>query len=166
MARWLRCPLEPRPASSAHASKDGRPSDKRRFERGQPPAPCTARATELGPASLARLPLRVAPDVEVRVATETVGGRKIAHNLLNPGRIVSARHAARPPCAQPSASILDFALPHYRTAPARIPVTKRVAWYPTAHARTTSDTNGCPRPEIEPWHEATVNQQSKTNCVG
>jgi hypothetical protein len=109
--------------------------------------------------------LRVAPDVEVRIVTETVGGRKIAHN---PGRIVSALHAARPPCAQPSSSILDFALPHYRTAPARIPVTKRAAWCDngtpggTAHARTTSDTSDCSRPEIEqePW----CNKASKTNC--
>ena len=43
---------------------------------------------QLRPASRARLPLRLPPDVNVRVATETVGGRKIAHNL----------HRFRTPC--------------------------------------------------------------------
>jgi hypothetical protein len=51
-------------------------------------------------------------------------------------RVVSARHAARPP----SASVLDLALPNYRYASARIPVTTGVAWYLTAHSCATSDT--------------------------
>ena len=63
-------------------------------------------------------------------------------------RIVSARHAARPP----SASILDLALPHYRTAPGRIPATNRAAWYPTAHSCATSDTNESLHLEIELQH--------------
>jgi hypothetical protein len=44
------------------------------------------------PANWARLPLRLAPDDNVRVATETVGGRKIAHNL----------HRLRTPCRTPT----------------------------------------------------------------
>jgi hypothetical protein len=43
----------------------------------------------------ARLPLRFAPDISVRVETETVDGRKIARTIC----VVSARHAARPPSA-------------------------------------------------------------------
>jgi hypothetical protein len=51
---------------------------------------------QLRPASRARLPmpLLLAPDVNVRVATETVGGRKIAHNL----------HRFRTPCCTPKVS--------------------------------------------------------------
>ena len=76
-------------------------------------------------------------------------------------RIVSARHAARPP----SASILDLALPHYRTAPGRIPATNRAAWYPTAHSCATSDTNESLHPEIELRNAATnqpINQSART----
>jgi hypothetical protein len=50
----------------------------------------------------ARLPLRLAPDVSVRVATETVGGRKgskIAHNL----------HRFCTPCCTPDRLNLDLA---------------------------------------------------------
>jgi hypothetical protein len=47
--------------------------------------------------------LRLAPDVNVRVATETVGGRKIAHNL----------HRFRTPCCTPTVRLnLDLALPN------------------------------------------------------
>jgi hypothetical protein len=49
-----------------------------------------------------RLPLRLAPDVNVRVATETVGGRKIAHNLRTP----------MTPCCTPVRLNLDLALPN------------------------------------------------------
>jgi hypothetical protein len=49
--------------------------------------------------------LRLAPDVSVRVATETVGGRKIAHTASFPQAI-----AARPP---PAVRLnLDLALPN------------------------------------------------------
>ena len=47
---------------------------------------------QLRPASRARLPLRLAPDVNVRVATEAVGGRKIARNP----------HRFRTPCCAPT----------------------------------------------------------------
>jgi hypothetical protein len=56
---------------------------------------------------------------------------------------------------------LDLALPHWRNASARIPATKGAAWYPTAHACATSDINDSSRPEIEPWHEQSINQASK-----
>ena len=75
-------------------------------------------------------------------------------------RIVSARHAARPVHSPHSASILDLALPHYRTAPGRIPATNRAAWYPTAHSCATSDTNESLHPirfQIELQHAA-INQ--------
>ncbi len=52
-----------------------------------------------------------------------------------------------------------------RNASARIPATKRAVWYPTAHACATSDTNDSSRPEIEPWHEQSINQ-SKTTKAG
>jgi hypothetical protein len=58
---------------------------------------------QLRHASRARLPLRLAPDVNVRVATETVGGRKIAHD---PNRF-------RTPCCTPTVRLnLDLALPN------------------------------------------------------
>ena len=75
-------------------------------------------------------------------------------------RIVSARHAARPP----SASILDLALPHYRTAPGRIPATNRAAWYPTAHSCATSDTNESLHPEIE-LRNAAINQPGNQSAT-
>jgi hypothetical protein len=57
---------------------------------------------QLRPASRARLPLRLAPDVSVRVATETVGGRKVEQNL----------HRFRTPCCTPTVRLnLDLALP-------------------------------------------------------
>jgi hypothetical protein len=59
------------------------------FERGQAPAAAASTCVS------ARLPLRFAPDISVRVETETVDGRKIAHTIC----VVSARHAARPPSA-------------------------------------------------------------------
>jgi hypothetical protein len=47
--------------------------------------------------------LRLAPDVNVRVATETGGGRKIAHNL----------HRFRTPRRTPTVRLnLDLALPN------------------------------------------------------
>jgi hypothetical protein len=47
--------------------------------------------------------LRLAPDVNVRVATEIVGGRKIAHDL----------HRFRTPCCTPTVRLkLDLALPN------------------------------------------------------
>ncbi len=58
---------------------------------------------QLRPASRARLPLRLAPVVNVPVATETVGGRKIARNL----------HRFRTPCCTPTVRLkLDLALPN------------------------------------------------------
>jgi hypothetical protein len=58
---------------------------------------------QLRPASQARLPLRLAPDVNVRVATETFGGRKIASKL----------HRFRTPCCTPTVRLnLDPALPN------------------------------------------------------
>jgi hypothetical protein len=101
--------------------------------------------------------LRVAPDVNVRVATEKSAAEE-SHTI----RIVSARHAARPP----SASILNLALPHYRTAPARIPVTTGAAWYLTAHSSATSDSNESLHPEIELQHVAInqpINQRERSN---
>ena len=75
-------------------------------------------------------------------------------------RIVSARHAARPH----SASILDLALPHYRTAPGRIPATNRAAWYLTAHSCATSDTNESLHPEIE-LRNAAINQPGNQSAT-
>ena len=75
-------------------------------------------------------------------------------------RIVSARHAARPH----SASILDLALPHYRTAPGRIPATNRAAWYPTPHSCATSDTNESLHPEIE-LRNAAINQPGNQSAT-
>jgi len=49
--------------------------------------------------------LRFAPDVSVRVATETVGGRKVEQNL----------HRFRTPCCTPTVRLnLDLALPDWR----------------------------------------------------
>ncbi len=65
-------PPTPGAARSSGKDRDGRPSDKCRCL----PAASTCVS--------ARLPLRLAPDVSVRVATETVGGRKgskIAYNM-------------------------------------------------------------------------------------
>ncbi len=132
---------ETRPASSAQ----GRPSKRQASVR----AWAAACSFDLRLGRVCRC-ASSAPDVNVRLArrTETVGGRKIAHNLAI--RIVSARHAARPP----SASIIDRALP----VP---PLTQRAGWYPRRIVRhgiprrmnscqcATSDTNGILHPEIE-----------------
>jgi hypothetical protein len=79
--------------------KDGRPSDNLPTSVGS----SLGSHVQLRPASRARLPLRLAPDVNVRVATEIVGGRKIAHDL----------HRFRTPCCTPTVRLkLDLALPN------------------------------------------------------
>ena len=102
---------------------------------------------QLRPASRARLPLRLPPDVNVRVATETVGGRKIAHNS----------YCFRTPCCAPTVRFNSRRRAAPLNAPGRIPATNRAAWYPTAHSCATSDTNESVNPEIE-LRNAAINQ--------
>jgi hypothetical protein len=72
--------------------------------------------------------LRLAPDVNVRVATETVGGRK--------RRRPKNLHRFRTPCCTPTVRLnLDLALPNGRNAPGRMPPTKGPAWHHTAHSK-------------------------------
>ena len=144
---WLRCPPEPRPASSAQ----GRPFIV--IE-----ATTCRQASVLGWVATCSFDRRLG-----RVCRCASRRMSMCASRQKPS---AAEKSASFPHAMLHAPVrlnLDLALPNGRNAPGRMPATKRPAWYPTAHSCATSDTNESLHPEIELQHVA-IHQPSNQSA--